>query len=216
MAAYDEISDWYENRFGTGEDPLGLHDALRRLLGPGRGPCLEICCGTGHNAATLAGLGWSPVGVDISAGMLGHARHRLPVVRGDAARLPVRDGALRAVVSVMAHTDLPDYPAVLREVHRVLAPGGVYLHIGVHPCFVGGFADRTDRDAVIIRPGYLDPHWTRESWTDQGLRDKVGATHLPLPDLLNAFLNAGLHLNHLTESGPPTPTALTALTHRPT
>ncbi len=77
-----------------------------------------------------------------------------------------------------------------------------------HPCFCGGFADHTDRDAVVIRPGYLDTSWTKDSYTDQGIRDKIGAMHRPLPDLLNAFLDAGLTLERFAEGGAPTPTIL--------
>jgi hypothetical protein len=46
------------------------------------------------------------------------------------------------------------------------------------------------------------------SWTDQGVRDKVGATHWPLPRLLHAFLDAGLALERFTEGGGPTPVIL--------
>jgi len=42
---------------------------LRDLLGAGKGPCLEIGCGTGEWAAMVRGLGWTPIGVDLSAGM---------------------------------------------------------------------------------------------------------------------------------------------------
>jgi len=91
---------------------------------------------------------------------------------------------------------------------RVLRPGGVFVHIGVHPCFCGGFADRTDPGAVVIGPGYLDGHWTKASWTDQGVRDKVGATHLPLPSLFHAFLDAGLTLERFAEGAEPTPVML--------
>ncbi|NBE92733.1 class I SAM-dependent methyltransferase [Nonomuraea sp. KC401] len=105
----------------------------------GSGPCLDAGCGTGAYAGLIGELGWTPVGADLSAGMLRYAR-RLPVVRADAGWLPFRDGALSAVVSVMVHTD--------------------------------------DQEAVVIRPGYLDRHRTTASWTNQGLRDKVGASPL--------------------------------------
>jgi SAM-dependent methyltransferase len=218
VAAYDEIADWYEEQFlpAQQDDPIGVDRALRDLLGQGRGVCLEVGCGTGVHAATVRELGWTPVGVDLSGGMLRHARGRLPVARADAERLPVRDNSVPAVVSVMVHTDMPGYPAVLREVVRVLRPGGLFVHVGVHPCFCGGFADRTDPAAVVVRPGYLDGHWTTESWTDQGLRDKVGASHWPLPALLNAFLDAGLTPARFSEGGIPVPTVLAvASTRRP-
>ena len=216
-AAYDEVADWYEEVFlrrnppdsGTpGGDPIGIDRALVDLLGRGSGPCLEIGCGTGIHAARIRALGWAPVGVDLSAGMLRHAGGRLPVARADAEWLPIRDDSLSAVTAVMVHTDMPGYPAVLREVSRVLRPGGVFVHLGVHPCFCGGFADRADPESVVIGPGYLDNHWTKTSWTDEGIRDKVGATHLPLPGLLHAFLAADLILEQFGEGGRPTPTML--------
>lgn len=217
-AAYDEIADWYEQEFlarQAGSDPLGIRRAIRELLGKGDGVCLEVGCGTGVHAEQVRGLGWAPLGVDLSTGMLRHARGRLPVARADAEQLPIRDGAVPAAITVMVHTDMPGYPSVLREVSRVLEPGGVLVHVGVHPCFCGGFADHTDRDAVVIRPGYLDGTWTHDSWTDQGIRDKVGAMHWPLPELLHAFGAAGLTLERFTEGGAPTPVMLAIRARKP-
>jgi SAM-dependent methyltransferase len=217
-AAYDDIADWYEceflatQRVAPGQtdfaDTLGIDQALVELLGPGRGVCLEVGCGTGIYADRLRGLGWEPVGVDISSGMLAHARGRLPAARGDATELPFMTGGLSTVIAVMVHTDMPQYPSVLAEVRRVLAPGGQFVHIGVHPCFCGGFADRSDREAVVIRPGYLDGRWTTDSWTDQGVRDKVGAVHHPLAELLNDVRSAGFTLDRFAEGAEPTPVTL--------
>ncbi len=146
------------------------------MLGPGSGVCLEVGCGTGVYAGQVRQLGWTPVGVDISTGMLRHAAGRLPIAQADVVRLPIQDGSLPAAIAVMVHTDMPDYPLVLREVARVLRPGGVFVHIGVHPCFCGGFADHTDRNPVVIRPGYPDRYSptsrtrTRASGTRSGPR----------------------------------------------
>jgi SAM-dependent methyltransferase len=219
-AAYDEIADWYEDEFlartaAAGADVLGIERALRELLGTGSGVCLEIGCGTGVRAAHVRSLGWTPVGVDLSAGMLRRAGGRLRVMQADAGRLPVAGGCVSAIVAVMVHTDMLGYPAVLREAARVLRPGGALVHVGVHPCFCGGFADRSDPAAVVIRPGYRDGHWTEASWTDQGVRDKVGATHLALPELLHAFLGAGLTLERFTEGGEPTPAVLAFRARKP-
>jgi len=216
-AVYDEIADWYEHEFLGGQstgartrdgNPLDLDSVLRHLLGEGSGTCLEIGCGTGVHAIQVRELGWTPIGFDLSAGMLRHARSRLPTAQADAEHLPILDDALPAVIAMMVHTDMPAYPQVLHEAARVLRPGGVFVHVGVHPCFCGGFADRSDLDAIVIRPGYLDGHWTKASWTDQGVRAKVGATHYPLPELMHALLDAGLTLERFSESGEPTPAVL--------
>jgi SAM-dependent methyltransferase len=217
-APYDEIADWYETVFLATQraaptpdgfaDHLGIDRALVELLGPGRGICLEVGCGTGVYAARVAELGWAPIGVDLSARMLSHAAARLPVAQTDATRLPVPDRSLGAVIAVMVHTDVREYRPILDEIARVLRPGGLFVHIGVHPCFCGGFADRTDPQAITIRRGYRDGSWTTESWTNQGIRDKVGASHMPVAELFNTVLDAGFELQHVSEGGEPTPITL--------
>lgn len=215
-AAYDELADWYETEFmgrpsdqTAPTDALGTRAALTELLGVGQGTCLEIGCGTGRYAETIRSLGRTPVGVDLSAGMLRWAQDRLPVALGDAQRLPIATASVRAAATVMVHTDVADYPAVLREVARVLEPGGVFVHVGLHPCFCGSFADRGHAAGVVISPGYLDAGaLTKKSWSDEGIRSKIGSYHLPMSSLLNVFSAAGLNIEQVSESGGPTPAIL--------
>jgi SAM-dependent methyltransferase len=224
-APYDEIADWYESVFlprqrsGAGRsryaDALGIDQAVVEMLGPGDGSLLEVGCGTGIYGDRLRRLGWDAVGVDLSAGMLRHATARMPVIQGDAYRLPLRSASFDATLAVMVHTDLPEYEPALGEIFRVLKPGGLFVHIGVHPCFCGGFADRSSPEAIVIRIGYLDGTWTTESWTNQGIRDKVGASHLPLADLLNVMIRIGFQPERFSEGGEPTPIVLSARLRRP-
>jgi SAM-dependent methyltransferase len=224
-AAYDDIAEWYEHEFmalqrsaagGAGfADGLGIDRALVELLGAGRGTCVEVGCGTGIYAGRLGSLGWAPVGVDLSAGMLAYTRGRLPAALGDGRRLPFPTSSVAAAVSVMMHTDTPDYAAVVREIHRVLVPGGRFVHVGVHPCFCGGFADRSEPPDVIVRPGYLEAGWTPALGPTEGalgadgqVRDKVGAGHSPLAELFNTISDAGLTVDRLSEGFEPTPITL--------
>jgi ubiquinone/menaquinone biosynthesis C-methylase UbiE len=201
--AYDAFADWYEEYTASVSSYLDRVRAhLVRLLGPGAGRCLDLCCGGGAQAATIRSLGWTPVGVDLSRGQLRWATGRLAVAAGDATRLPVRDASVPAVACVLAHTDVPDYAAVLREAARVLAPGGRFVHVGVHPCFVGAFADRSVPDLITINTRYADTARTFDAWAPQGVRARVGAWHVPLADLLTGVAAAGLRIEAVEESSP--------------
>lgn len=203
-AAYDPHADWYDD-YLTG-DAAGymrrIDDLLCGLLGPGDGVCLDVCCGTGARAESMRELGWTPLGVDLSRQQLRHAVRRLPVAVGDGAGLPVADGCASAAACVLAHTDLPDYPAVVREVTRALRPNGRFVHLGVHPCFVGAFADWSDRPRVVVDDRYADRSHTYDSWCPTGVRARVGAWHVPLSDLINAVTGAGLRVRRVVEEGP--------------
>jgi ubiquinone/menaquinone biosynthesis C-methylase UbiE len=204
-AAYDDIADWYAGYVTEVSAYSGrVHDMLRELLGRSSGSvCVDICCGTGARAGVLRELGWRPIGVDISAGQLRHASAEMPVVQGDATALPIDGERLHAAVCVLAHTDVPDYAAVVREAARILRPGGVFVHIGVHPSFVGAFADRSDPAQVRIDAGYHRRDKRFDSFSPSGVRVRVGAWHTPLPDLLHAAIDAGLRLTRIVEGGVP-------------
>ncbi len=209
-ARYDEWADWYETYMNGEAQAFAQRagTALTEILGPGSGPVLDLACGTGTYAHVLRTLGWTPFGLDLSRAQLQYARGRMPVIAADAAVPPLRPGALAAVSAVMCHTDIEDYAAVCRALSRTLRPGGIFAHTGLHPCYVGAFADRSDPSGIIITPGYWRRERRFEAWSTRGVRAKVGATHLPVGDLLGAFTAAGLVIERVIEAGSPTPDIL--------
>jgi len=209
-ARYDEWADWYQS-YLTG-DAQGFTNrtgaALAQVLGRGAGPVLDLACGTGYFAAALASLGWTPLGLDLSRAQLRYARDRMPVAVADAGQPPLRPGTLAAIAAIMCHTDIDDYAAACRALSPALETGGIFAHVGIHPCYAGAFADRSQPDRVLISPGY----WRRErrfdTWTPHGVRARVGATHLPVSELLNALTEAGLVIERVVEGGSPVPDIL--------
>lgn len=200
-ARYDGYADWYDANIGPYAEAAGLE--LVALLGPGSGRCLDLACGTGINLQRLTDAGWSVTGVDISPDQLRLARERAPagteLIQADATALPFEDAAFDAVACSLLHTDVDDFAAVCREAARVLRPGGHLAYVGIHPCFVGPFARNPPGEPPELHPGYRDTAWTTEGFSD-GIRRRAGARHLPLAELLNAFLDAGLDLVRISES----------------
>jgi demethylmenaquinone methyltransferase/2-methoxy-6-polyprenyl-1,4-benzoquinol methylase len=93
---------------------------------------LDLCCGTGDMAFALlraSGRKAEIVGADFSHAMLVRAAHKsrgtsLRWLEADALRLPLPDGSFDLVTSAFGFRNLADYDAGLREIFRVLRPGG--------------------------------------------------------------------------------------------
>lgn len=206
---YDGLADWYQEfRPELSNDEL---DALARPLGPGHGRCLDLGCGTGVPTAAVAKLGWSVVGVDVSADLLQVASLRgLDVLEAHAHALPFEDASFDAAVSVWTHTDIDDFPTAVAEVARVLRPDAPFVYIGAHPCFVGPHslflgADGAPEGVPRLHPGYRKAGRYDDSapgvGNPKGLRARVGAVHLPLQDFFEAFTAAGLRIERFEELG---------------
>jgi SAM-dependent methyltransferase len=93
---------------------------------------LDVACGTGvlarevHSRVTASGTG-AVVGLDPAPGMLEVARRREPAIEwhaGVAEDLPFPDGSFDVVVSQFGLMFFPDRAGALREMRRVLKPGG--------------------------------------------------------------------------------------------
>jgi demethylmenaquinone methyltransferase / 2-methoxy-6-polyprenyl-1,4-benzoquinol methylase len=135
---FDRIAGPYDmmNRVMT----AGLDRRWRELaaeateLGNGAN-ALDVCCGTGDLAIALArlvGRGGQVTGLDFSSEMLERARRKprregaaeITWVQGDATAMPFADNSFSAATIGFGLRNLPDPEAGLRELARVVRPGG--------------------------------------------------------------------------------------------
>ena len=118
-AALEQRHWWYSGRRAL----------VRRLMrGVPAGRAIDVGPGPGGNAAVLRDLGWQVTGVELThTGALLCASRGVPVVRGDATRLPVANASVDLVMSTDVWEHVEDHEAVARESFRVLRPGGRLL-----------------------------------------------------------------------------------------
>jgi SAM-dependent methyltransferase len=223
-AHYDGVADWYDQHLAP---DVQLTATVERLLGAGRGRCLDLGCGTGFHIPTLERLGWTVTGVDLSEDQLRFARCRVgdsaELIQADVADLPFGDQVFDAALSVFTHTDVDDFRAMLTEAFRVLRPQAPLVYVGVHPCFVGPHSRFVRAEGVpILVAGYTEEGRYEDApgISPTGLRAKVGAVHLPLGAFLQTFLDTGFRLERIEECDPATeereyPHWLALRAHRP-
>jgi len=155
---YDRMSDaWWD-----GNSPLGL---LRTKLGPVRFgyfrsilnrrrganwralQVLDVGCGGGLLAEDFAGLGCRVSGIDPSQLSLrtarSHARlSNLPISyqRATGAHLPFRNSSFDVVLCCDVLEHVSDVAAVVLEISRVLAPGGIFFYDTINATFLSWLA----------------------------------------------------------------------------
>jgi demethylmenaquinone methyltransferase / 2-methoxy-6-polyprenyl-1,4-benzoquinol methylase len=124
---FDRIAPRYElvNRVITfGMDAHWRNVAVSRLALPFHSTVLDLACGTGDFCRLLTSRGHIPFGVDLSLGMLEHARTTAPLVQADVLNLPFPDKAIDGITCGFGLRNFVDLPQFFAELARVVRPGG--------------------------------------------------------------------------------------------
>lgn len=139
--SYDSAAEAYAEHLAmelVGK-PLDRHLLNRFAEGTrGQGLVADLGCGPGHVARYLHDQGVNTVGIDLSPEMIAVARRLNPDLSfqvGDMKGLDLPDASLAGIVAFysIVHFGPAELPDVLREMRRVLAPGGLALisfHVG--------------------------------------------------------------------------------------
>ncbi|MFF2910948.1 class I SAM-dependent methyltransferase [Paenibacillus sp. NPDC057934] len=149
------MAEWYEKSFG--EDYLivyrhrdfgGARREVEQMINwldlPAGSNVLDLCCGMGRHSLALAEAGFNVTGVDLSEALLREARsqegaEQVTWIRSDMRELPL-EGGFDAVVNLFTSfgyfEEDGEQVKVLREIYRMLKPGGRFIIDFLNPAYV--------------------------------------------------------------------------------
>lgn len=175
---------------------------LSSLLAPGR-LTLDVGCGEGRVTRDLRERGHRVIGVDLAPSMIAAAREADPdgdYVEADAAAMPFEDGAADLAIAFMTLMDMDDMPAAVREIGRVLEPGGRFVGAVVHPINSGGeFEPRDGENAPYRIDSYLERRRYSDTLDKGGYVMTFESMHFTVEDYSRALEAGGFLFEQVRE-----------------
>jgi demethylmenaquinone methyltransferase / 2-methoxy-6-polyprenyl-1,4-benzoquinol methylase len=175
-------------------------DTMKRMdVQPGQ-HALDVCCGTGDWTIALAeavGPQGKVVGLDFSQNMLkiGEQKvkqrqlHQVSLIHGNAMELPFEDNSFDYVTIGFGLRNVPDYMQVLKEMNRVLKPGGKAVCLETSQPELIGFKQAYRLYFRYIMPLFgkvFAKSYQEYSWLQESARDFPG-----MKELARMFEKAG-------------------------
>lgn len=174
---------------------------------------LDLGCGEGGYSRELARRGAQVVSADCSEKAIEYAgkmaeKENLPIkhcIRNSNDLFDIAPEQFDIVLCSMMLMDCEDLDGTLREVYRVLKPGGKLFASVLHPCFNGDYEHGIGRqgtglDREVVVRNYFEP----KEWEAPLHKGTIPTLwhHRTLEDYVKAFLKAGLTITGLNEPQP--------------
>jgi ubiquinone/menaquinone biosynthesis C-methylase UbiE len=124
IRTYNKIATIYFRRWDrlTRKEVYFLEEFLLLIRGK---TILDVGCGTGKDGNYFKERGYQVIGIELSEGMINHARKRIDVIKCDMRKLPLRNEAVDGIWSNTSLVHVKEKLSTIKEWQRVLKPGGI-------------------------------------------------------------------------------------------
>ena len=185
---------------------LLLDEVMLDLCGDVEGrDVLDVGCGEGRFCRMLAACGARTVGVDPTVELLAEARRQQPngvFHAASAEALPVADASMDLVVSYVALVDIPDFRGAIREMARVLRPGGCCVVANLNSFSTASTLYWARDENGNKRHWTMDNYMVERTVSAEWAGMSIVNWHRPLSAYMQSFLQARLTLEHFDEPVP--------------
>lgn len=221
---WDALADDWDAKMGESGNRYHreiVRPATLKLLNPQKGEhILDIACGNGIFSHYLADLGVRVTAFDYSSKLIAHAKERFhkdsdridfhvaDATNYDELMALKKDQPFDKAVSNMAVMDIAEIESLFRAVYDMLAPDGVFVFSGIHPCFQTPnnrkFTEINDYTGeAYVRMGiqtyeYIKPQTHQVTMLANNEKQALHF-HRPLSMILNLCFKAGFVLDGMEE-----------------
>ncbi|MBT2661020.1 demethylmenaquinone methyltransferase [Bacillus sp. ISL-45] len=178
------------------------NDTMKKMDVQKGAKALDVCCGTADWTIALAeaaGKDGEVVGLDFSKNMLKIGEEKLQarnldqatLIHGNAMELPFEDNSFDYVTIGFGLRNVPDYNQVLREIYRVLKPGGMAVCLETSQPTMPGFKQAYRVYFRFIMPMFgkmFAKSYDEYSWLQESAKDFPG-----MKELAKMFAEAGFN-----------------------